>query len=267
MRQCPDRDAFRAGRNLPDKEFRYLRTVIVTAAVYRGFGSELAPLPLTFRHWAGITPYTSPFGLSRELWFCYPVARAWTLRLPRASSGTEVTLAQHPFFRRYGVNLPSSLTRDHSSALVSSTCLPVSVCGTVTFGLPSQHFSPAQVPRHWPFLRTASRLPLGLRLRDFVLRLPTGFDDARLVAATPPQSLALVKRPSRGTGLSTCCPSPTPFGFGLGPTNPPRITRAAEPSGFRRWGFAPHFSVTHSGIRTRQRSCWLRPPSAPAPGL
>ena len=27
--------------NLPDKEFRYLRTVIVTAAVYRGFGSEL----------------------------------------------------------------------------------------------------------------------------------------------------------------------------------------------------------------------------------
>ncbi len=37
-RQCPDRYAFRAGRNLPDKEFRYLRTVIVTAAVHRGFG-------------------------------------------------------------------------------------------------------------------------------------------------------------------------------------------------------------------------------------
>ena len=31
----------RAGRNLPDKEFRYLRTVIVTAAVYRGFDSKL----------------------------------------------------------------------------------------------------------------------------------------------------------------------------------------------------------------------------------
>ena len=30
--------AIRAGRNLPDKEFRYLRTVIVTAAVYWGFG-------------------------------------------------------------------------------------------------------------------------------------------------------------------------------------------------------------------------------------
>ncbi len=40
-RQRPDRYAIRAGRNLPDKEFRYLRTVIVTAAVYWGFGSEL----------------------------------------------------------------------------------------------------------------------------------------------------------------------------------------------------------------------------------
>ena len=41
LRQCPDRCTIRAGRNLPDKEFRYLRTVIVTAAVYRGFNSEL----------------------------------------------------------------------------------------------------------------------------------------------------------------------------------------------------------------------------------
>jgi hypothetical protein len=40
-RQRSSRYAIRAGRNLPDKEFRYLRTVIVTAAVYRGFDSEL----------------------------------------------------------------------------------------------------------------------------------------------------------------------------------------------------------------------------------
>jgi hypothetical protein len=59
-RQRPSRYAFRAGRNLPDKEFRYLRTVIVTAAVHRGFRSRLlSPLPFTFRHWAGISPYTS----------------------------------------------------------------------------------------------------------------------------------------------------------------------------------------------------------------
>ena len=41
LRQRPSRCTIRAGRNLPDKEFRYLRTVIVTAAVYRGFSSEL----------------------------------------------------------------------------------------------------------------------------------------------------------------------------------------------------------------------------------
>ena len=43
LRQRPDHYTIRAGRNLPDKEFRYLRTVIVTAAVYRGFNSMLHP--------------------------------------------------------------------------------------------------------------------------------------------------------------------------------------------------------------------------------
>ena len=65
LRQRPSRYAIRAGRNLPDKEFRYLRTVIVTAAVHRGFSSELLkPLPLTFRHRAGVTPYTSAYALA-----------------------------------------------------------------------------------------------------------------------------------------------------------------------------------------------------------
>ena len=41
LRQRSNHYAFRAGRNLPDKEFRYLRTVIVTAAVYWGLDSKL----------------------------------------------------------------------------------------------------------------------------------------------------------------------------------------------------------------------------------
>ena len=45
LRQRPDRYTIRAGRNLPDKEFRYLRTVIVTAAVYWGFKSDLLNSP------------------------------------------------------------------------------------------------------------------------------------------------------------------------------------------------------------------------------
>ena len=95
LRQCPDRYTIRAGRNLPDKEFRYLRTVIVTAAVYlpdkefrylrtvivtaavyRGFNSmlrlhfhsNLHPL-LTFRHRAGVRPYSSSFDFAKPCVF------------------------------------------------------------------------------------------------------------------------------------------------------------------------------------------------------
>ena len=46
LRQLPNHYAFRAGRNLPDKEFRYLRTVIVTAAVHWGFNSNLRIIEL-----------------------------------------------------------------------------------------------------------------------------------------------------------------------------------------------------------------------------
>ena len=67
LRQCPDHYTIRAGRNLPDKEFRYLRPVIVTAAVYWGLSSDLRSryaLPLTFQHRAGVSPYTSPCGFA-----------------------------------------------------------------------------------------------------------------------------------------------------------------------------------------------------------
>ncbi len=47
LRQRPDRYTIRAGRNLPDKEFRYLRTVIVTAAIHQGLNSELRAEALT----------------------------------------------------------------------------------------------------------------------------------------------------------------------------------------------------------------------------
>ena len=69
LRQRPNHYAIRAGQNLPDKEFRYLRTVIVTAAVYWGFDSGLSLLLLTFQHRAGVTPYTSSFDLAESCVF------------------------------------------------------------------------------------------------------------------------------------------------------------------------------------------------------
>ena len=119
MRQCPDRYTIRAGQNLPDKEFRYLRTVIVTAAVYWGFDSMLAHLLLTFQHRAGVSPYTSSFDLAETCVFA------------KQSPGPILCGSfEHSLFRSYGVNLPSSLTTLLPLALESSSCPPVSVCGT-----------------------------------------------------------------------------------------------------------------------------------------
>ena len=107
LRQRPSRYAIRAGRNLPDKEFRYLRTVIVTAAV-------------TFQHWAGVSPYTSSFDFAETCVF-------GKQSLGPLHCGLHSRL---PFSRSYGVILQSSLTRVLPSVLGFSPRLPVSVCGT-----------------------------------------------------------------------------------------------------------------------------------------
>jgi hypothetical protein len=69
-RQCPNRYTIRAGRNLPDKEFRYLRTVIVTAAVYWGFGSALITPPLNLPAPGRCQTLYFSFRFRRVLCFC-----------------------------------------------------------------------------------------------------------------------------------------------------------------------------------------------------
>ena len=70
LRQRPTRYAIHAGRNLPDKVLRYLRTVRVTAAVYRGFDSGLRSEELT-------PPVNLPaLGRRQTLYFLFRVCRA-----------------------------------------------------------------------------------------------------------------------------------------------------------------------------------------------
>ncbi len=71
-RQCSNHYAFRAGRNLPNKEFRYLRTVIVTAAVYWGLNSELRCLtpPLNLPAPGRRQPIYLTFRFRIDLCFC-----------------------------------------------------------------------------------------------------------------------------------------------------------------------------------------------------
>ena len=140
-RQCGHRYAIRAGRNLPDKEFRYLRTVIVTAAVYRGFDQELAPHHLTFRHRAGVTPYTSTFVLAECCVFVKQSQPPFHCGPSRLQAVRAFTYQRRTLSRSYGANLPSSFSRVLSSALEYSSCPPVSVCGTVNLELKLRGFS------------------------------------------------------------------------------------------------------------------------------
>ena len=50
-------------------------------------------------------------------------------------------LKGHPFFRSYGIIMPSSLTTFHSFTLGYSPCPPVSVYGTDVCSIPEQSFS------------------------------------------------------------------------------------------------------------------------------
>lgn len=65
LRQCVSHYAIHAGRNLPDKELRYLRTVIVTAAIDSCLGCEREPTSVTFEHWASVTLYTASCDLAQ----------------------------------------------------------------------------------------------------------------------------------------------------------------------------------------------------------
>ena len=89
-------------------------------------------LLLTFRHRAGVRPYTSSFNFAKPCVFV------------KQSPGPF--LCDHhcwwlPLSLSYGVILPSSLATTHSSALVFSTQLPVSVYGTGSDNLKLSRFS------------------------------------------------------------------------------------------------------------------------------
>ena len=139
--------------------------------------------------------------------------------------------------------MPSSLTRVRSSALVCSTYPPVSVSGTGVGALPSQAFrgraGVGDLPDGCP---SSSCSLLGHRLG--VAQPPYQLERASSARSpSPPASRLGQTCNSNGAGISTCCPSPTRYRLGLGPTHPLRIDRAAETLDIRRWGFSPHESL------------------------
>ena len=129
LRQRGNRYAIRAGRNLPDKEFRYLRTVIVTAAVYWGFNSPLhpqsgltGPLNLPAQASVRIHRLTSSHGPVFLPNSRFSLASATTTQhIPEQRWFTGMV----PFSRSYGAMLPSSQhdSLEHLRILSSTTCV------------------------------------------------------------------------------------------------------------------------------------------------
>ena len=120
LRQRGDRYAIRAGRNLPDKEFRYLRTVIVTAAVYLGFNSELSPLLLTFRHRAGVRPYTSSCDFAEPCVFSKQSPPPGLCPRPTVACQSGLLLAN---LRRYFAEFLQHRSLKRLGILYQSTCV------------------------------------------------------------------------------------------------------------------------------------------------
>ena len=125
-------------------------------------------------------------------------------------------LLGHHFSRSYVAILPSSLTRVISRTLVFSTRLPVSDCGTGA-ALLARRFSRQ--------CGINSFAPVGAphQSSDLAGRIFLSQPSYNLRPALPIAGEPSLLRPSiahnahGGTGISTCCPSPTSFDLGLGP--------------------------------------------------
>ena len=120
--------------------------------------------------------------------------------------------------------MPSSLTRVLPFVLEFSSRLPVSVCGTGT----SEYLAAflAGVDSKTSFLWSTPRHRSALRLAYFTTSQPHCLDAHFHPCASSifPCHCFIISLGS--TGISTCCPSRTPFGLRLGPDLP----RADEPS-------------------------------------
>ena len=180
--------------DLPDKELRYLRTVIVTAAVYRGFGRQL-PLrsspSLTYRHRAGVRLYTSSCELAESCVFDKQSLEPILCGSPLRGS-TPCTEGTGSFCR-----VPSrGFSRTPSDARLAHLCrIAVRAVASSAGG----------------FSRPRGRETSG---SDAVALAGRGRLSPRSEFSRRPHRV----RPSHaGGGILTACPSATPLGLALGP--------------------------------------------------
>ena len=137
---------------------------------------------------------------------------------------TAATSLWLPFSRSYGVILPSSLTMVLPFVLEFSSRLPVSVCGTGTSKYLAAFLAGGDSKTSFPW--STPRHSSGFRLAFFTTSHPHCLDALFRLRASSIFPCHCFINSLGSTGLSTCCPSRTPFGLRLGPD----LLRADEPS-------------------------------------
>ena len=180
-RQRPDRYTIRAGRNLPDKEFRYLRTVIVTADIHFGIGHVSHPM----RH----------LGIWQSAVFLLNSRLGLFAAAPPASVALDGGAPLLPKLRGGFAEFLDVVSPAHLGLLDPSTCV----------GL---RYGP-DACNPGPFSRRAPRAPS--RRVAPALR-PAARQSSKARASGPARSCE--RRP--GAGMFASSPSATPRGLALG---------------------------------------------------
>ena len=145
------------------------------------------------------------------------------------------------------------------SALGFSPHPPVSVYGTGTY-----HTIAAFLGTQLAFFATKSSLRVDpsdckADLLTLLLMILHRFLLSRLMLSACVPTVLM----TRSTGISTCCPSATPFGLVLGPDLPlrPRLTQGRSALPWKPWIFGRKDShlplATHSGILSSHKSTAL----------
>ena len=145
----------------------------------------------------------------------------------------------HPFSRSYRVILPSSLTMLLPPALGFSPHPPVSVYGTGTrYTIAAFLGSRNRMLRYFFSLRvTDSDCEAGLP-SSLLPRLPRASHPRAMLSFCVPTVLI-----TRGTGISTCCPSATLLSLALGPDLPRADQLYSGILGYSAWRILTSISL------------------------
>ena len=162
----------------------------------------------TFRHWAGVSTYTSAFALAGTCVYgkqsLGPLLCDHSMLHPHGTSQQWL-----PLSRSYGYILPSSLTRVLPRTLGFSPRIPVSVYGTGGSSL-TRSFSRQCGVNNFARISAHSASRLRLSVHGFAYAPPYTLTHALPFACLPALLChSIAQTITTGTGISTSCPSPT----------------------------------------------------------